>query len=133
MRDGVLVEVTGRTGGDFDLGGVGFIVANSADSSDALSFRVTPSGEYWLDRYSPQNPDGYKTLAIVHDGAIHAGFETPNRIGVLVRGSQYTFYVNGQFATSYDDDALRGGIVALYVDETSEQGTFLDVAVYPAG
>src|SRR5262249_60700798 len=51
--DNALFEVTGRTFGNFDLGGVGFVILDRHGPSKMLWFRVTPSGEWWLDRLAP--------------------------------------------------------------------------------
>jgi hypothetical protein len=131
--DNALYEVTGSTYGGDDLGGVGFTMLGPDNSLTTLRVRVTPSGECWLDRTrqlsSPSNDD----LQIVRSGSIHGGFQVPNRIAMLVRGADYTFYVNGQYVAGIHDDALAGAEIALYTDETSTESAFTDFAVYPLG
>ncbi len=63
--------------------------------------------------------------------AIHRGFGVANRIAVLMNGSDFAFYVNGQYAAGYHDDALKGGEVCLYLDISSDSGDFSNFAVYP--
>src|SRR5579859_1017417 len=130
--DHALVEVSGRTGGTFKLGGVGLAISGPSSSTPLLTFRVAPEGEWWIERLPPMEPY-YKShyVRIGDMSAIHPGFGVSNQIAVLINGADFTFYVNGQYATGYHDDALKGGEVCLYLEITSESGDFSNFAVYP--
>jgi hypothetical protein len=131
--DRALVEVSGRTGGTFDLDGVGLAIAGPSRSSPLLTFLVTPAGSWWLEPMS--KTEAYEANPSHRFGdmsAIHRGFGVSNDIAVLMNGSTFTFYVNGHYATSYHDDALKGGDVCLYLGVTTESGDFSNFAVYPS-
>jgi hypothetical protein len=131
--DHALVEVTGRTGGAFDLGGVGLTISGPDVTTPLLTFRATPDGKWWIERESKLGAyDPHSFYDIGDMSAIHQGFEVANQIAVLINGSDFTFYINGQYATGYHDDALNGAAVGLYLDNTSDSGDFSNFAVYPA-
>jgi hypothetical protein len=126
-----LVEVSGRTGGDWNLGGVGFAISDPSLSA-LLTFIVAPDGSWWIGHVSTTEPYWTNDNSSFGDmSAIHRGFGVWNHIAVLMNGSDFTFYVNGQYATSYHDDALKGGEVGLYLDLSTASGDFRDFAVYP--
>jgi hypothetical protein len=128
--DHALVEVSGRTGGTFDLGGVGLVIAGPSSSTPLLTFSVAPEGSWWIARLSPYYETNNSTR-LGDMSAIHKGLGVWNRIAVLMNGSDFTFYVNGHFATGYHDDALQGGEVGLYLDSPIDSGDFSNFAVYP--
>ncbi|HEU4785252.1 MAG TPA: hypothetical protein VFS83_18080 [Ktedonobacterales bacterium] len=130
--DRVLVEVSGRTGGTFNLGGVGLAIAGPGSSTLLLTFRVAPDGSWWIERQSTlgiYEPNNFFRIGDL--SAIHRGFGVTNQIAVLMDGADFTFYVNGQYAAGYHDDTLMGGAVCLYLDSTSDSGDFSNFAVYP--
>jgi hypothetical protein len=130
--DRVLVEVSGRTGGTFDLGGVGLAISGQGITSPLLTFRVTPDGSWWIESLPKlETYEGHNFVRIGHMSAIHRGFGVENQIAVLINGPDFTFYVNGQYAVGYHDDALKGGEICLYLDVTSDSGDFSNFAVYP--
>lgn len=130
--DHALVEVRGRTGGFDNLGGVGLAISGPGNSAPLLTFRVAPEGSWWLERFHTAEPYDLNAFTRFDDmSAIHKGFGVSNQIAVLMNGSDFTFYVNGRYATGYHDDALRGGQVCLYLDFLSDSGDFSDFAVYP--
>ncbi|HEX8035624.1 MAG TPA: hypothetical protein VF510_17330, partial [Ktedonobacterales bacterium] len=130
--DRALVEVSGRTGGKFRLGGVGLAISSPGRSTPLLTFRVAPDGSWWIERRSTlEIYEAHSFVRIGYMSAIHRGFGVSNHIAVLLNGPDFTFYVNGQYATGYHDDALKGGDVGLYLDATSDSGDFSNFAVYP--
>ena len=130
--DRALVEVSGRTRGTFDLGGVRLAISSPSSSVPLLTFRVAPTGDWWIERLSKMETyDAHNFFRIGDMSTIHRGFGVSNQIAVLISGSDFTFYVNGQYAAGYHDDALKGGEVCLYLDITSDSGDFSNFAVYP--
>jgi hypothetical protein len=131
--DHALYEVTGRTGSGFDLDGVGLAIAADDRSAPMLTFRVAPDGSWWLERFpTPQHDDPFNAFPRFQDtNTIHKGFGVANRIAALIRGSSVIFFINGHYATGYQDDALAGGRVGLFLDAGSTSGDFNDFAIYP--
>jgi hypothetical protein len=127
-----LYEVSARTDAGFYLSGVGIAVRGPRFFDPLLALRVTPDGSWWLTRPSAlYRFDDYKLIELENSAAIHKRLGSWNQIGVLVRGGQFTFYINGRYVTDYHDDALAGGTVGLYLDATTDSGSFKDYAVYP--
>ena len=123
MADG-LVEMTVRQQSDFDLSAVGLLFRASASDHTALAFTITPSGEWHLTQFT-LGADGVLTnpRELRHEGliggvrSIHQGSDATNRLAVLMRGSSYTFFVNGQFAGGYWAIGMpQSGQVGVYVE-----------------
>jgi hypothetical protein len=121
--------VTCRTFGDFDIGGGGFLVQGHDANLTSLDFFATISGEAWMEvsGYQYRNDNG--PYSIEGQSSVHRGYGVPNQVALLVRGGQFTFYVNGQFALGYQDASLAGGQVELYA--SGDEVAFNDYAVYP--
>jgi hypothetical protein len=126
-----LFEVSARTNSGYELGGVGLAIQGPQLLAPLLNFWIAPDGTWWLERLPPPRPASDGVVRLSDDSAIHRGFGVSNHIAVLVRGGEFTFYVNGQYATGYQDDALVGGQVGLYLDPIADSGSFSDFAVYP--
>jgi hypothetical protein len=133
IYDNALYEVTGRIGPGSGVGGIGLAIAAKADAAPALTFVVDPGGLWSLERIpAPQQYDRFNPFPRSHDtDTIHQGFGVANRIAVLVQGPEFAFFVNGHYATGYQDDALAGGHVGLYLLFTSGSGDFNDFAIFP--
>ncbi len=50
----------------------------------------------------------------------------------MMRGTSYTFFINGQFVGNYQGDGPTSGHVGFYSDLLSEGVGFSDFVVYPA-
>jgi len=109
--DYALYEVTGRTGVGFDLSGEGLAIAANDRAVPMLAFRVAPAGSWWLERTSSTQRFDFKsnTIRLKDTDTIHEGFGVANRIAALIRGSNVIFFINGHYATGYQNDALAGG------------------------
>ncbi len=125
-----LYVVTARSYGDTEAG---LAIRGARSSQPILAFYVDPKGGWWLEQ---DILDGkfhdHLFWRLGDSSAIHPGLGAPNRIAILVQGSDFTFYVNGHYITRYHDDHLAGGNVGLYLDPEDGQGSFSDFAVYPA-
>lgn len=65
-------------------------------------------------------------------GAIHRGLDATNRLAVLMRGSSYIFFVNGQFVGGYQaNDLPQSGQVGVYVELMNGPITFSDLLISP--
>lgn len=128
--DNALYEVTARSSGYTNAG---LAVLGNVRMQQMLVFYVTPQGEWSLEQMPLAAHDiyidGIRTGAST---AIHRGSSAPNRIGVLVQGSDFTFYINGHYITRYHDDHLAGGYTGIFLDPKPGQGAFTDFAIYPA-
>jgi hypothetical protein len=69
-----------------------------------------------------QHKGGQQTALVswTPSSAIHSGAET-NELEVRARGSELTFYINGQYVDRITDrDNFKGGIAGLYTSDTAE-------------
>ena len=139
MNNG-LVEVTVRQQVDFKLNEVGILFRANSDSNTMLAFTITPSGE-WNLNLLPIQGDGpesdYRLLR--NEGilggiaAIHQGLDATNRLAVLMQGSTFTFFVNGQYIGKYQsNDVPQSGQVGVYAGDMSGPITFSDLLISPA-
>jgi hypothetical protein len=136
VSDGV-IEVTLHTISDFDLNKAGLVLRANLQTNQALYFSITPGGGWRLTRGS-MNSDGGIGNDLVYEGlyapvlGIHTGSDVTNRLAVIMRGSNYTFLVNGRYIGSYHDNQITGNLVGLYTEGTQQTSAFADFAVYPA-
>jgi hypothetical protein len=135
-----LVEVTVRQQSDFDLSAVGMLFRANASDHTALAFTITPGGEWHLTQFI-LGVDGVLTnpRELRHEGllggvrSIHQGSDATNRLAVLMRGSSYTFFVNGQFVGGYWTIGMpQSGQVGIYVEGTGGVATFSDLLISPS-
>jgi hypothetical protein len=133
--DHALYEVTVSSQGDIESpSGAGLAIIGSAHSQPMLTFCVTPDG-WWSLRWLPQGTHlsgSGDSIRIGKNSAIHQDFGAPNRLAILVQGSDFTFYINGHYMTRYHYDELAGGHVGLYLAPPAQQGSFTGFAIYPA-
>ena len=118
---------------------VGILFRASASDHTALAFTVTPGGEWHLTQFT-LGADGALTNSrtLRHDGlfggvrSIHQGSDTTNRLAVLMRGSSYTFFVNGQFVGGYWAVGMpQLGQAGVYAEGTGGGATFSDLLISP--
>lgn len=135
-----LVEMTVRRQSDFDLSAVGLLFRASASDHTALAFTITPSGEWHLTQFT-LGADGALTNSreLRHEGliggvrSIHQGSDATNRLAVLMRGSSYTFFVNGQFVGGYWTIGMpQSGQVGVYAEGGDGLATFSDLLIAPS-
>jgi hypothetical protein len=115
------------------LGEIGLVVRVGGNPDHFVTFTISPLGDWALMRYEDTGNDanGWKALALgQHSSAVHDGF-VPNRLLVLMRGSEYVCYVNDQLVAIAHDDALRQGRVGLWLDDNTTVGHYSQFAVYP--
>jgi hypothetical protein len=138
MDDG-LIEVNVRQLADFDLSSVGLLFRVSEREHTALAFVITANGNWQLLRF---RLDESGTLTNERDlrregifggiRAIHQGQDTTNQLAVLMQGSSYTFFVNGQFVGGYEANGLPlSGQIGVYTDGLASAVTFSDLLIVP--
>lgn len=136
VSDGV-IEVTLHTVGDFDLDEAGLVLRADPQTDQALYFTITSGGGWRLTRGSMKQDSG-PSNDLVYEGlftsvlGIHTGNDVTNRLAVIMRGSDYTFFVNGRYIGSYHDNQIAGSRVGVYTDGTQDTSAFADFAIYPA-
>jgi hypothetical protein len=138
MSDG-LVEITLRQVADFDLRAAGLLFRANPTTHTALTFTITPNAEWHLEQYTLAD-DGALTRerelryegVIFGVGEIHQGLDATNRLAVLMRGSSYTFFVNGRYVGGYQANNLpQTGQVGVYVSGLNGLVTFSDLLISP--
>lgn len=136
MSDGV-VEVTLHTVSEFDFDEAGLVLRADPQTNQALYFSITPGGGWRLTRGSMHSDSGLSN-ELVYEGlftpvlGIHTGNDVINRLAVIMRGSTYTFFVNGRYIGSYHDNQIMGNRVGVYTEGTQDMSAFSDFALYPA-
>ena len=64
---------------------------------------------------------------------IPQGLDATNRLAVLMQGSSYSFFVNGQFVGGYTgDDLAQSGQIGVYVSGLGGPVMFSDLLIAPA-
>ena len=64
---------------------------------------------------------------------IHRGLDATNRLAVLMQGSSFTFFINGQFVGRYWAGGLpQSGKFGVYADGPHGPVTFSDLLIAPA-
>lgn len=138
-----LAEVTIHQNVDSDLSQVGIVFRADGNKRTALAFTVTPNGEWRLTQYD-LGADGtldhrydlhYESnlFGIRSIGSIHQGRNATNRLAVLMQGTSYTFFINGQFVGGYAaNDLPLTGRVGVYANSFDGSVTFSDLLISPA-
>src|SRR6185312_752210 len=136
MSDG-LIEITMRQVASFDLSPSGLLFRADPTTHTALAFTITPNAEWHLEQFT-LGDDG----ALTHErelryegvifgvGAIHQGEDATNRLAVLMRGSSYTFFINGQFVGGYlASDLPQTGQVGVYTEGLGDLVVYSDLLI----
>jgi len=146
LSDG-LVEVTihQQTTDMYEEAGIVFR-ANARDKA-ALVFAVSPGGYWWLNRLKagPNGPlsqedylrsdAGISRFGLGRMQPIHEGRDVTNRLAVLMQGSSFTFFINGQCVGRYwgaGSDLPQTGQVGVYVGGSDSSVTFSNLLIAPA-
>ncbi len=136
------IAVTARQMGSSDGDGVGLIarsLANGTTESDEIVFYVSPSGGGWsLYHYQPGHSDSNDNWNYLDGGdsaAIHEGDNASNRLLLVLRGTEYLCYINGQFVARDVDSTVTSsspkfGYPGVFVNDDTTTGVFNDFAVY---
>ncbi len=112
---------------------------NATGGSDQIIFYVSPSGQGWsLFHYQPGHADDSDNWSYIDSGdsaAIHKGDNASNRLLLVLRGSEYLCYINGQFLAREVDSTVtpsspKYGYPGLFVNDDTTTGVFNDFAVY---
>ena len=100
----VALAVTARQIGSSHNNGVGLVARSlSANGSyaDQIAFYISPTTGYWsLYHYQPghrNSDDNWQYLDGGSSSAIHTGANATNRLLLVLRGTEYLCYINGQF------------------------------------
>ena len=127
---------------DYDVAGLVARVQGAGNGdADKIIFDISPSRGFWeLFHYQPgQGPpdDGWHYLGIGDSAAIHTGAGATNRLMLVIVGTTYLCYVNGQFVGGGVDSyasasSPHSGYAGLFVRAPSTVAVFNDFAIYPA-
>lgn len=138
------VAVTARQIGSSDNDGVGLIARSfppDDNESDAIIFTISPSAGFWgLAHYQPghKNPDdNWNFLDGGNSSAIQTSAGAANRLLLVVRGTEYLCYINGQLVGRDVDSTVtrsspRFGSSGLFLNDNTTVGVFNDFAIYEA-
>jgi hypothetical protein len=127
---------------DYDVAGlVAQVQGAGTGDADKIIFDISPLGGSWeLFHYQPgQGPpdDGWHYLGTGDSAAIHTGAGATNRLLLVIVGTTYLCYVNGQFVGGGVDSyasasSPHSGYAGLFVRAPSTVDVFNDFAIYPA-
>lgn len=146
IADNALYEVTACTGNaisgaEYEFGGPGLAILGSGNGRNMLVFYINfdfyVDGSWQLDRISSVDrysdiPNEGSGIRSAHDSDIQSGVGAVNRLAVLVRSGDFTFFINGHYAARYHDDSFAGGRVGLTLGGQEETASFTDLAIYLA-
>lgn len=108
-------------------GNQGGLVVRKANNN-YYYFTITATGEYALTRHSAANGGDDTTIKEDSSSAIHQGFDQWNTLQIVVQGSSFTLYINGQFITAQSDGTLTYGAIAVIANNSDVR--FRNVVVY---
>jgi hypothetical protein len=98
-----------------DRGGI--IFRSDPTHTKFYLFRAGQDGSYDLYLYVDTNGSNSQLLAQGSSSAIHMGLNRPNKIAVIARGSNLSFYINQQFVVSVKDTAYQSGSIGVFADD----------------
>jgi hypothetical protein len=130
------VETTVARHGAGEYDGVGLLLRASENGDDYTVFYVSSDGFWWLWRHQfaddPTNEWSY--IGGGRSDAIHLKDGVENRLLVIMRGSRYLCFANGQYLGDAIDDIqpLHGGHMGVYLNDSATEGMFSNYLVYPA-
>ncbi|MDE3228435.1 MAG: hypothetical protein KGO05_01030, partial [Chloroflexota bacterium] len=132
------VTVHHIAGSEYDWNGI--ILRGDQTKNRALIFAINSEGMWALDRLKLKPGDsGFgPDDSLIRLGlltpmlAIHQGDTAVNRLAVIMRGGDYTFFVNGQYVGSYHETQDTGDRIGLAAESDSMLVGFSDFAIYPA-
>jgi hypothetical protein len=137
-RDGV-VEVTVHhvAGSQDDMEGL--VLRGDQTRNQALVFTISANGMWALDRVElkPNSLFGSDD-SLIRQGifvpvvALRQGDDAINQLAVIMRGADYTFFINGQYVGSYHETQDTGDRVGVVAESDSMLAGFSDFDVYPA-
>jgi serine/threonine-protein kinase len=112
------ITVEARRVGGVENGQYG-LMFRSIDSDNYAMFKIEDSRRF---KFSLRHEGEWNTVIDwTETTAVRPGEN--NRITVIVRGDQYTFYVNDQYVAESTDDRLSGGTAGMMVELVSEGDT----------
>ncbi len=114
--DNAYIEATAKFGGvcsGLDKWGIVFRSPDRSTADRGYWFNITCDGKYAFQKWNANPPDGEKSvtnlIAWTTDSNIRPGANAVNRIGVLAKGTQFTFFINGQQVASATDASFGSG------------------------
>ena len=92
------------------------IVIRRASAGNFYTFEITPDGQWGLVKFV--NGNGSEVAQFQSDSSINTGNGATNDLRVLVVGSHFTFFVNGQQVGTVDDSTYSQGRTGVVNDDT---------------
>lgn len=142
----VAVEVTVRNTGEVYTG-VGLALHLSDGGRDYVAFVVTPNDEQYpgwnvehygapvsLPKAGDSNSDLFSDTGYVssqQSKAIHTGPDATNTLTAIIRGADYTLFINGVYVGDFHDPYPHPGPIGLEAELSSGTATFTNFTVYP--
>ncbi len=124
------------------LNEAGIVFRANAGGGSALAFVMAPVGYWYLYRFTMEANSALTNKQYLRSSGghlfgrsqpIHTGHGAPNRLAVLMQGSVYTFFINGQFVARYwASDLPQSGQIGVFVESFDGSVTFSDMAITPA-
>jgi hypothetical protein len=103
-----------------DSYGMMFRVPVLAEANQGYFFGITCNGDYFFKIWNGKvSPKGLMTTVIAPKAstAILTGANQTNRIGVLVKGSNFKFYINGTLVHEISDTTYSQGFFGVFVNK----------------
>ena len=83
--------------------------------------KISVQGSYTFG-YIAKDDEGqlsfFKIMPWAYHTALRSGLNEPNRLRVICNGNSFRVYLNGVFATSFQDDRYKMGKIFLEADST---------------
>lgn len=101
-----------------DDGGLLFRLDNLAKSS--YFFRINPTGSYQLYLLKSADVGSFSILAGGTTDAVNPSTDSTNQLTLIAQGSQFDFYINGQFIVQAQDASLHGDGIGVIASENTD-------------
>jgi len=88
------------------------------DPSNFYRYRVSGIGTYSVDKM--MNDEWYNIIPWTESPVIKRGLDKTNRLGVMAIDSEFILTVNGEVLSSFEDDSLEFGDIALTISSFEE-------------
>ena len=92
------------------------IVIRRTSAGNFYTFEITPDGQWGMVKFA--NGNGTEVVQFQSDSSINTGSGATNDLRVLVVGSHFTFFVNGQQVGTVDDSTYTQGRTGVVNDDT---------------
>lgn len=99
------------------------------DTLAGYLFRIFPDGTYQVSRSAPSTGSFTTLLDRIPSTALHSGLNQSNKLKILVKGSQLTFFINDKQVNQVNDTKYTKGYIGLAAGGKNAEAIFSNLLV----